>query len=71
MSIPDLVEGWGGRRFLITLGCGFVTSLLQYLGKLDPAGSTYAIVIVGTVGAYIGGNTYQKVKDASNIPSGV
>jgi hypothetical protein len=56
------MENVGGRRFVVTVGAGVMTSLLQYLGKLDPAGSTYAMVIIGTVGAYIAGNTTQKVK---------
>jgi hypothetical protein len=54
------IDTFGGRKFLLTLGCGIVTTVLQYAGKLDPAGSTYALVILGTVGAYIAGNTYQK-----------
>jgi uncharacterized membrane protein YeaQ/YmgE (transglycosylase-associated protein family) len=50
-----------GRKFWLTLGCGAVTSLLTYLGKID--GGTYSVVILGTVGAYIGGNVYQKAKE--------
>lgn len=56
-----LITRLGGRRFLLTLGCGGVTALLQACGKLDPAGATYALVVVGTVGAYITGNTAQKI----------
>lgn len=43
------------------------TTVLQVLGKLDPAGSTYSLVILGTVGAYITGNTFQKIK-APQVP---
>lgn len=56
------IETFGGRRFLLTLGCGIATTFLQYMGKLDPMGSNYVLVITATVGVYIAGNTYQKVK---------
>lgn len=54
------INAIGGRKFVITLGCGVATTVLQFFGKLDAAGSTYALVIVGTVGAYITGNVAQK-----------
>jgi len=52
----------GGRTFVLTLGCGVATAILQWFGKLDPAGSTYALVVSATVGAYITGNTVQRIK---------
>jgi hypothetical protein len=53
-------ESAGGRKFLVTVGCGVATTLLQLLGKLDAAGSTYALVTIATVGAFITGNVAQK-----------
>ena len=55
-----IIESSGGRRFLLALGAGVCTTALQWFGKLDPAGTTYAMVIIGTVAAYITGNTVQK-----------
>lgn len=59
--IREAIDATGGRRFFLSLGAAIMTTALQWFGKLDPSGSTYAWVIVGTVGAYIAGNTTQKV----------
>jgi len=50
----------GGRRFLLTLGCGIATTGLCWFGKID--GGTYAMVTIGTLGAFITGATAQKFK---------
>jgi len=51
---------FGGRRFLLTLGCGIATTWLTWFGKID--GAVYATVVIGTVGAFITGATAQKFK---------
>jgi hypothetical protein len=58
----------GGRRFLITLGAGLSTTLLQWFGKIDTTGNTYMLVIIATVGAYIGGNV---VENKHNVAAGL
>ena len=59
------IESTGGRRFVLAMGAGVTTTVLQWAGKLDPAGSTYALVVIGTVGAYIAGNTVQKIRSTN------
>ena len=51
--IREAIDATGGRRFVLSLGAAVMTTALQWFGKLDPSGSTYALVIVG--------NTTQKV----------
>lgn len=52
----------GGTKFLLSVGSGLATTLLQAFGKLDANGSTYALVIGVTVGAFIAGNVTQTIK---------
>ena len=60
MTPRAAIEFTGGRRFVLALGAGMATTVLQWHGKLDPAGTTYAAVVIGTVAAYISANTIQK-----------
>lgn len=54
------LEAFGGRRFLLTLGCGVATTGLCWFGKIG--GEVYATVIIATVAAFITGNVTQKLK---------
>lgn len=60
--IRQMLDSFGGRRFFMAIGAGVVASVLQWFGKLDPAGTAYAAIVLGTVAAYITGNTTQKIK---------
>lgn len=53
------IQQYGGRRFILSVGCGAITSLLLAFGFLSD--SSYTQIIIATVGAYIAGNTAQKV----------
>lgn len=63
-----LIETTGGRRFLIALGAGVATTLLQWFGKLDAAGNTYQWVVNGVVLTYVAGNTIQKSMRKNETP---
>ena len=54
------IQTFGGRRFLLTVGCSLINTLLLWHDKLDTG--SYTAIILGTVGAYITANTVQKVK---------
>ena len=53
-----ILDGYGGRRFLVTMVSGAGTWALCWFGKIG--GEVYATVTIATVAAYIAGNTYQK-----------
>ena len=54
----SIINKLGGRKFLLTIGCGIVTSFLAYVHAIDSV--AYSMVILGTVGSFIGGNVMQK-----------
>lgn len=60
ISGTRIIENLGGRRFIASILVGISTTYLTYLSKIG--GETYSVVMLGTVGAYIAGNTIQKVK---------
>ena len=60
MNPRNVIESLGGRRFLMTMGCGMATTLLAWFGKITPEVFQWTTVL--TVGAYITGNTTQKIK---------
>jgi hypothetical protein len=68
VTLGRLISASGGRTFVLTVGCGLVTSVLQWFGKLDPSGSQFSVVIVSTVGAYIAANAVQRVKAGPATP---
>lgn len=61
MQVRNLIEQLGGRRFLMSMGCGMACTVLVWFGRITPEVFQWTVVL--TVGAYITGNTAQKVKD--------
>lgn len=53
-----------GTKFITTIGCGLVTSVLCWYGKISD--DVFAMVILGTVGAFIAGDVIQKRAEAMN-----
>jgi hypothetical protein len=58
--IRDAIESAGGRRFLLALSTNVITAILVLADKVSD--TVYATVIIATVGAYIAGNTAQKLR---------
>jgi len=60
-----ILQTLGGRRFVLTLGCGIVCTALVALGRIE--GVIFRDIILGTVAAYIAGNTWQKHAEARGL----
>ena len=58
--IRDAIESAGGRRFLLALSTNLITAVLVLADRVSD--TVYATVIIATVGAYIAGNTAQKLR---------
>lgn len=56
----DIYAEWGGQRYVLVLLCMLLSSFLLWEKRLTSA--DYAIIMVGIVGAYIAGRSYQKTK---------
>lgn len=54
----EFIQKLGGRRFLLTVGCGIVSTVLVWCLKIS--GGEFVTIISLTVSAYITGNTAQK-----------
>lgn len=52
-------EKLGGRRYVMCMGCAIVSTGLLIIEKLT--GGEFVTIISITVGAYIAGNTTQKI----------
>lgn len=62
MTPGDAIANCGGRRFLLTVGCGVVSTLLlvgDHIGE-----QSFVTIVIATVAAYITGNTVQKHIDS-------
>jgi len=58
--VYKFIESAGGRRFILAILANLITAGLVLAGKLGDA--VYATVVIATVGAYIAGNTVQKLQ---------
>jgi hypothetical protein len=54
-----ILQTYGGRRFILTVGSGLLNVVLVACGLISD--QVYATVTIATVAAYIAGNTAQKV----------
>lgn len=61
----NIFTKYGGRRFLMCMGAGITFTALLVASHIDQ--HVYQFLIVATIGAYITGNTAQKVMTKPNV----
>lgn len=70
MNFESFYLKLGGRRFVMTVAALVGTGVLCWFGHIS--GESYSITVLGLVGAYVAGNTAQKVQqiksDAATTP---
>lgn len=49
-------EALGGRRFLLTIGSGIVSTILRVVDKIDI--SAFVTLVLATIATYIAGRAY-------------
>ena len=59
-TVASLIYDSGGRRFMLCLLALASAHWLAWFGRIS--GESYAIAVGATVGAFIAGISYQKVK---------
>jgi hypothetical protein len=59
--VRETIDEFGGRRFLMCIGCAAICTLLVWHGKITS--EDFKWIILGTVATYVGGNTTQKIKE--------
>lgn len=64
----QMIENAGGRRFVMAFGAGVTCSVLVWFGKITP--DVFQWTVLGTVAAYITGNTAQKLLPGQGGASG-
>jgi hypothetical protein len=65
-GLRDLIAAAGGRRFVMTVGAGFVDTALLVGGYISE--QTYLTLTLATVAVYIGAGTYQKTQEMKRVP---
>ena len=60
----ERIEDFGGRRYVMTMGCCFIATGLVWFGKVS--GGEFVTLISLAMAFYNGANTLQKVSEGKN-----